>query len=318
VAATYDGTTSRLFVDGSLVKSQSASGPIATATDELCIGCRSAAGKPRMSFKGALDEVTVSGAAQSADFIKLAYANQRAQQVLVLNPALVDCQSDFGVPPETTVTEGAPFVLKATADCATGYGWAALSGPAPRLLDPEVKTLAVTAPRITKDTSIVYRFTARFGESARNADVTVRVRESIPDPVFTMPAVTGWNGKDSLVLFPFISNLAAVKASRDSVLRFSWTLNGPEADTAWRNGALVLRKASLGGILTVGVCIDNGGPAACRTTAVNIDLSVGLARREGPLYRDRRFGPIRDGLGRLRGDAGRPASVPRMPVFTMD
>ncbi len=307
LALTYDGTTSLFFLDGSLVKSQIAAGPILSTGDELCLGCRSAIGKPHNSFKGLLDEVTISGAARSADFIALAYANQRAQQQLVLHPALVDCRSDFGVSADTTIPEGTEFTLQGRANCASGYLWSSLSGPAPRLLDPEVLNLSVTAPRIAKDTFLVYRFTARFGESYRNMDVTIHVKESIPDPDFSLPAVAAWNGRDSLVLLPVFANLKAVKASRDSVIRYAWSLSGQdgqpagqEADTAWGNGALILRSAPAGGTFTVGLCADNGGSQVCHSTSVAVDLSVGLVRQDRSQVPTGRPYKGRDVAGRWR------------------
>lgn len=301
LAATYDGSSSRLYLDGALVKSQGAAGSLLSTDEELCLGCKSAAGRPRNSFKGLLDEVAISGTAQSADFLKLAYANQRAQQVLVLHPALVECRSDFGVSADASVAEGAEFTLRGRAECASGFSWYSISGPAPRILDPEVKELTVTAPRIDKDTVLIYRFTARFGESYRNADVAIRVREAIPDPQVSLPAVASWNGVDSLVLRPTFLNLKAIKASRDSVIRFAWTLSAPIADTAWRDGALVLRSASNEGTITVGLCADNGGTPSCAYIPVNVVLPVGVAAGEKALPAAWRPRAGRDANGRWRG-----------------
>lgn len=305
VTATYDGSFSRMFLDGVLVKSQPAAGELASTGDELCIGCRAVSSKPRNSFKGILDEVTVSGVARSADFIKLSYANQRAQQVLVHLPALVECPAFFSAPRDTVVSEGGTLVLKARADCASGFTWSPVSGPVPRILDPEVKNLTIGIPRISKDTVLVYRFTARFGEAYKSGDVSVRVRESIPDPLFSLPSLAAWNGKDSLVLRPSISNLSAIKGSKDSVIHLVWTLTGPEADTAWRAGALVLKHASANGPLTVGLCADNGGQALCKSTVLVVNLAVGLADAPASAMKAGRIREWRDATGRRRaGEAG--------------
>jgi hypothetical protein len=261
------------------------------------MGCRGAAGKPRNTFKGLLDEVVIARTAWSPDRIRLAYANQRAQQRLVLNPTLVECVADFAVPPAFEVREGAAFSLKARAACASAFVWSAVSGPVPRILDPETEELAVTAPRITQDTVLVYRFTARYGTSERNGDVTVRIKEAVPDPQVSLPAMPAWNGKDSLVLRPAIANLAAIRASPDSAIRLAWTVSGPATDTAWRPGALVMKGPAADGELTVGVCADNGGAARCVSVKVAVELgSSGI--KPPALGKAAETGPWRDAAGR--------------------
>jgi hypothetical protein len=56
LAATYDGTTLRLYVNGVLVNSRSASGPLIVSTGTLRIGGNSAWGE---FFQGRIDEVRV-------------------------------------------------------------------------------------------------------------------------------------------------------------------------------------------------------------------------------------------------------------------
>src|SRR5262249_25131506 len=63
LAATYDGTTLRLFVNGMLVSSVATSGPIITSTNQLQIGGDSIYGQ---YFQGRIDEVRVYNAALSA------------------------------------------------------------------------------------------------------------------------------------------------------------------------------------------------------------------------------------------------------------
>ncbi len=297
VAAAFEGSTMRIYVDGSLAASGAAQGPIQASPDPLCLGCRGAQGKPRNSFAGRMDEVTVARVARSSDWIKLCYANQRAQQVLVLPPSLIQCSEHFGASHDTVVAEGELIALTGTADCATGWSWIAVKGPAPAILDPEVKNLELRAPRITKDTALLFRFAARFGDSLRARDVRVVLREAIPDPVFTLPALAPWNGMDSLFVKPAISNLSAVKASRDSSLHYGWTVAGPAVDTVWREGGLLLRRAAADGVLDIGLCLDNGGGVACRTTSMRVALGTGVRPRLkiSPDKKER----LRDAAGRI-------------------
>ena len=125
---------------------------------------------------------------------------------------------------------------------------------------------------------MIFRFTARFEEGDKYHDVRVTVREAIPDPVFNLPSKAAWNGKDTLTITPAIANLAAIKASRDSIIHFAWTLSGIAVDTLWGKESLMLRKPAAGGELDIRLCMENGGAVACDSTVVTVALPVGLRR----------------------------------------
>ncbi len=228
-------------------------------------------------YRGGIDEPRLSRVARNADWVKLEYANQRADQTLLLYsaPAPV-CAARFAAPKDTVLPEGSPLVLAGIADCADSYGWEVISGPAPRILDPERKDLQLVLPRATKDYALRYRFTANYPTSVASAEVVVSVLEAIPDPAFTMPANFTWNGKDSVLITPKLSNLAAIKASRDSVLNWSWSLVDMETDTAWRDNALLLQAAHASGVLKLALCLDNNGPVTCKSMAITVEASSGL------------------------------------------
>lgn len=233
-------------------------------------------------FESLLDEPQLSKVARSADWIKLAYANQGPTQNLVFfTPPVppVTCVPSFSMSKDTALSEGSTLVLSGSADCATGYNWSAVAGPVPRILDPESKALQVFLPRIAHDTSLTYRFSASYPDSDHYQDVTVTIRADIPDPVFTLPATMDWNGVDSLMIKPDISNLAAVKASKQPDLHFSWVLGDLAADTAWRDDGLMLKSASGEGDMTVNLCLDNNGPATCKSMIVSVKIPTGLKPR---------------------------------------
>jgi glucose/arabinose dehydrogenase len=59
VAATYDGATLRLFVDGAPVAAAPATGPIPTGPDPLAVGGRNGGTDPSERFSGTIDDVRV-------------------------------------------------------------------------------------------------------------------------------------------------------------------------------------------------------------------------------------------------------------------
>jgi hypothetical protein len=69
IAATYDGTMMKIYVDGVVVAQQRASGAIATTTNNLNIGSKTPGGTLGNHFLGLLDEVRVYSVALSADYI---------------------------------------------------------------------------------------------------------------------------------------------------------------------------------------------------------------------------------------------------------
>lgn len=276
-AVTVSGKSARIYRNGVLAASGELADTIAAVRRETNYLGRSSwtADQP---FQGKLDEPVVARTARSADWIRLAYANQRPDQNLLSFQPIVACAVRFGAPADTAVPEGGIVNLLGVADCTDIFAWSVVDGPAPRLVDPAVKSLALAVPRVTRDTAIVLRFTAQYGDSAHSRDVRVAVADDIPEPRFTLPAGLAWNGRDSLLIRPDIANLAAVEASRQPDLRYAWTLEGLEADTAWRDGGLLLISAPGEGTLNVTLCLDNRGPAECHATAVTVGASVAAGR----------------------------------------
>ncbi len=65
VAATYNGTTKRVYVDGVQVASGNTGGSLTYSNDSVWIGCDDNNGSPGMRFNGALDEVQLFSRALS-------------------------------------------------------------------------------------------------------------------------------------------------------------------------------------------------------------------------------------------------------------
>jgi hypothetical protein len=252
-------------------------------------------------FQGKMDEVRVSNAPMGGAWFKLCYHTQRPDQRTVFLKPPPRCQSAFEAPADTTIREGTGLALMARADCAGSFEWTAVSGPAPRILDPNVKSLQVGAPRVAGDAAIVYRFTAAFGDTLKEKLVTVNVTEAIPEPAFDMPLTLAWDGKDSLRVAVAVTNLEAVRASPDSVISWRWEIAGVTVDTALRTGALVLKGPAASGTGAVKLCLSNNGPSTCRTAELIIGAptATGIGRPESALVGGAAPPPRRDARGRL-------------------
>lgn len=260
-------------------------------------------------YQGMLDEPEVSAATRGPDWIKLAYANQKPNQTLLSFQAPIICAERFGVPGDTAVAEGTSLQFSAVADCADQFEWSWVSGPMVRLLDPEAKDLLVNLPRVAADTALVLRFSARFPDSVRSREVRIGIRNSVPDPVFTLPADLNWNGRDSLLIRPVIANLPAILASPFPALNLDWSLEGVQVDTIWKpSEGLVLLSARENGAVTVSLCLDNGEQPVCDSIKVNIEMTP------TSVSRDLRIAASRDPLPPGYGPDGRMRSAPEDAV----
>lgn len=268
IAVTMAGRGVRMYRNGAQILSDSMPAAI-TAAFRTTNFLGKSNWVPDQYFQGKLDQPELSKAARGADWIRLAYQNQRAAQTLVTVVKTVECPPLMSVSPDTVVPEGGLLSLDAGVECAASWFWSVLSGPGPRILEPDSKTQTIRIPRVTGDTAITYRLTAVFGDSTRMRDVRVGIKEAIPDPVFTMPAMT-WSGGEHLAYRPVISNLAAIKATRDSVLHWEWTLGGTEAQWTPLPDGVTLVSAAAEGEVEIGLCLDNGASPVCRTGKVQV------------------------------------------------
>ena len=204
-------------------------------------------------------------AVRSPDWIKLSYENQRAgQRMVYFRTANQGCQVKFTVPGDSVYSEGSNLALEGVADCASSFWWSQVSGVPLRILDPDVKSLQTGLPRVGKDTSLQLRFSARFGDSISTRDVLVRITNSIPEPEFTLPSQMDWNGSDSLIIRPVITNLEAIKSSSHPAIRYTWEVDSAGVDTAWMESALILRSSASAGPVKVTLCLDNQAEPVCK------------------------------------------------------
>lgn len=269
-------------------------------------------------YQGKIDEAVLARAERSEGWIRLSYENQKPSQSLVTFRRITGCRSIFSMPADMEAKEGEGFQLKASAECATRVTWAVEAGPAPRILDPETKVLSALAPRVAGDTVLLYRFSAEYPDGARSSLVKVRVKEAIPEPHFAWPETLAWSGSTPLTLKPEVEFLDAIKASRDSVLRYAWTLLPPEArvDTAWKADALILLSAAAKEPFSVKLCLDNGWTPVCRTAAVRFGNAVSSRETVAPMLSKPAGYPMRfDAAGR-RHHAPWSSRRPASPVFT--
>ncbi|MDB5047514.1 MAG: hypothetical protein JWO30_585 [Fibrobacteres bacterium] len=198
------------------------------------------------------------------------------------------CDSAYAPPGNLTAVEGSKVTLKGKTGCASEVVWVPVSGPIPRLLDPQVDTLVFTAPRVKGDSLLVLQFNARFGSNWESKTVTVTVKDSIPDPAVSLAAQPSWDGTAYRVVKSVIGNQAALAKFPTYPLRYLWAVSPMIVDTTAGGDSLVLLNPIEDGNVEVTLCADNGGSPSCAKTVLEINrLSSSVLRgrlRAGPVW----------------------------------
>jgi|GEM_PF-5178871 len=204
------------------------------------------------------------------------------------------CDSSFAPPADQSVAEGAMVTLAGKAGCASEVAWNPVSGPVPRILDPQVDTLRFIAPRVKGDSILVLQYSARFGANWETQNVAVKVKDTIPDPAAALDSQPTWNGQAARVIHARVANAKDLARFPTYPLRYLWAVNPLFADTVAAGDSLVFQNPTDNGNVDVSLCVDNGGFPACVKTVLQIQR-VSLALLRGRLH----AGPVWLSGGRL-------------------
>jgi hypothetical protein len=263
VAYTYDGQNGRIYVNGQPDVPSPAPEPSAM---EVLTPVRMQIGA---GFLGDLDEVRISNLARSADWLKLQYANQIRLQTLVGH--LVQPGSDFAVSEKAvSLLEGQSATVTARAAGAQKVYWLINRGGQETLAATDRLSFMIDAGRVAGDQSWALRFMAVYADGVKSLVIPVTIRESIPDPVFTVKAPSAWDGRERIEIVPQISNLGAMQTKGAGELKCDWTVPSIVEVKDILPGTLVLRRARNSGKLTVTVAVSNSGQPVVRAVQIAV------------------------------------------------
>lgn len=272
---TYQQGDSRIYVNGELSNvSKTPNAPLAIKTPaRFYIG----GWYNNYNFVGDVDEVRISKVVRSSDWVKLQYENQKPTQTLV--GPVVQSGNSFAVSPASaTVVEGKKATFNVQAGGAQKIYWILKS-------DGQEKTAAVDrfaftfdAGRVTGDKMVTLQCKALFAEGVKTKDITISVKEDIPEPIFTLNAPEAWDGRETIEIVPQISNLAAMQAKGAGGVNVTWTVDDIAVIKRVDGGKLVLKRAQGSGNLKVTAAIDNGG--------AKVVQSISIAVQEPPPSKD--------------------------------
>lgn len=226
-------------------------------------------------FIGDIDEVRISRVARSADWVRLAYENQKPMQTLVGTPVLstpAKPSKTLAVSPQVaTIDEGKQVTVTAQADGAEKVYWLLQRGSEEAVVATDRFSYTFAAGRVTGDQSCVLRFKAIYPDEVKTKDVPISIHETIPEPLFTLQSPTLWNGRDAIEVVPHIKNREAMQAAGAGELHYRWDVSGGAVIKQIMQDRLILKRSQYSGPIRVTCSIDNGGTVV--TEAVNIEVA---------------------------------------------
>ncbi|MCX6880553.1 MAG: DUF2341 domain-containing protein [Verrucomicrobia bacterium] len=264
MAATFEKGVSRIYVNGQLAGSNDAGVNAMSLMNDVYMdigGHRSA------TFGGDLDEVRVSRVARSADWMKLQYENQQDHQTLV--GCFVQPGNAFSVTPgKIEVDEGKSLTVTAQAGGAQKLYWIIKRDAEDTVVAVDQLAYPFDAGRVVADTDFVLQFKAVYPNEVKVRNLAVKIREGLPEPVFSLRGPATWNGRDPIEISPDIANLAAMNAKGVGGLKYTWSVSGGAVIKEVAPGKLLLKRSQCSGTITVKLILNNGGADYAASTAI--------------------------------------------------
>ena len=270
VVNTYSSGTSRIYIDGQLDASNGANVDIVPPSIMRLGGWYNT-----YRFVGEMDEARLSKVARSANWIKMEYENQRAQQTLVGH--LMQTGNTLAVTPASaTLLEGTSTTLTSQAGGAQKVYWIEKRNGVDTILATDTFSLPVSAGRVTGTQNYIIQFKAMYAGVAQTVDVPITITEDLPDPVFTLTGPSTWDGRQTIMVTPNISNLATLQAKGVANLTYNWSVCGVAAaktftpGTPTVPGVITFTRAQGSGLMTVTLVLNNGGSLTTATKTITV------------------------------------------------
>jgi hypothetical protein len=220
-------------------------------------------------FVGEIDEVRISKVARSADWIRLLYENQKPMQTLV--GPLVQPGNEFSLSSESSIVkEGQKAEFTAKAGGSQKLYWILKRDGREEVVATDRFLFAFDAERVSNDAKATLQFKAVYADGVKTKDIAITIKETIPEPIFTLKAPTKWNGRSTIEVVPQIKNLAAMQAANAADLKVEWSAEPFAVTKEVTPGKLRLLRAQNSGKLTVTVKVSNGG----KPVTQSVDIMV--------------------------------------------
>lgn len=220
-------------------------------------------------FVGDLDEVRISNVSRPEEWVKLQYENQKPLQTLV-GPIVRDGNSLAVSSESLSVSEGGNATVTAKADGAEKLYWILKRNGKETIVAVDRYSYRFNAGRVNGDTSLQLHLKGVYPDGVRTKDVALSIKETIPDPVFTLDAPPRWDGRKTIEIVPRFTNLEAMRTADASKLNYKWSASGMAIIKEVIDGDLILERAQNSGQLTIKATISNGGSEVSSTIEIMV------------------------------------------------
>ena len=221
------------------------------------------------TFVGDLDEVRISSVTRPAEWARLQYENQKPLQTLV--GPLVQPGTEFGLSPESSIVkegQNAEFIAKAGG--AQKLYWILKRDGREEVVATDRFRFAFDSGRVTSDAKASLQFKAVYADSVKTKDIAITIKETIPEPIFTLTAPTKWDGRSTIEVESKIANLAAMQAANAADLKVEWSAEPFAVIKEVTPGKLRLLRSQNSGLLTVTANVSNGGQAVTQSVTIQV------------------------------------------------
>jgi hypothetical protein len=196
----------------------------------------------------------------------------------------------FSVSPgKIEVEEGKSLVLTAQAGGAQKLFWTIKRDAEDTVVAKDTLTYTFNAGRVVADTDFVLQFKTVYSNNEDKVrNLVVKIKETLPEPVFSLRSPATWNGRDLIEVSPDIANLAAMKAKGVGELKYVWVVSGGTVQKEIAPDRLLLKRAKDGDTLTVRLTLNNGGADYSAKTVIQVTTKEPSAKQTAGKGKDAR------------------------------
>ena len=119
-------------------------------------------------------------------------------------------------------------------------------------------------------TAMSLQFRAVYPSGVKVLEIPVTVVEAIPEPVVSLKAPKGWNGRDRVEILPVVSNGEAMKAKGAGELKTVWRVDGGAVLKEVSGEKLILKRSQMSGKITVRMTVSNGGAESVAEAVIEV------------------------------------------------
>ena len=182
-------------------------------------------------------------------------------------------------PDKIELEEGKSLVLTAQAGGAQNLFWTIKRDAEDKVVAVDTLTYTFNAGRVVADTDFVLQFKAVYpNKEVKDRNLVVKIKETLPEPVFSLRSPATWNGRDPIEVSPDIANLAAMKAKGVGELKYTWAVTGGTVLKEIAPDRLLLKRAKEGDTLTVRLTLNNGGADYAAKTSIEVTTKAASAK----------------------------------------